>query len=591
VAVAAGGVAVSVPSVTKRLTALLPFASPASDMIVYEIRPATLPVTVIERGSLESSHNQDVYCQVEGQTTIIFIEPEGSRVTKGQVVCELDSAALKDQLTNQYIATEGAKAAYQNAKLTREVAEIAVTEYVEGVFQQELQTAKGEIALADAELKRAADRLEWSNRMLTKGYVSVAQNVADKVTLQQKGFSYEQSQTKKSVLEKFTKEKTIKELQSDVEKARSDELAKQQTWDLELKKQKKLEVQIEHCKLLAPSDGLVVYANDPSRFGGSSQPQVEEGATVRERQKIFSLPDISKMQVNTKVHESMIDRLKVGLRARIRVDAFADKELMGTVTKVNPLPDTASFFSSDVKVYTTLVSIDDPKGLTGLRPGMTAQVEILVAQLDSVLSVPVQAVLEFKGKDHVAVKKGDDFEWRDVTLGTSNDKLVEVTKGLKPGERVALSPLALMSEEEKREAFGSGDGAAAKKDWGDVAKVPGGTQVPGAAAGVAGKDGAAGKGQGKGQGKGKGKGQRKGMMNPAVIAKLKSAATPEEKRKVLEESGVPSDRIDMMLDRMQNGGGFGGGRPGGGPGGGGFGGGRPGGGGGGFGGGRGGADQ
>ncbi len=66
-----------------------------------QVRPANLPVIVTERGSLESSKNEDVYCKVEGQTTIITIVPEGTRVTKGQLVCELDSSALKDQLTNQ----------------------------------------------------------------------------------------------------------------------------------------------------------------------------------------------------------------------------------------------------------------------------------------------------------------------------------------------------------------------------------------------------------------------------------------------------------------------------------------------------------
>ena len=82
------------------------------------------------------------------------------------------------------------------------------------------------------------------------------------------------------------------------------------------------------------------------------------------------------MQVNTKVHESQIDKITPGMKAQIRVDAFADEMLDGTVMDVAPLPDPTNFFSSDIKVYTTNVKIDEP--LAGLRPGMTAQVEILV---------------------------------------------------------------------------------------------------------------------------------------------------------------------------------------------------------------------
>lgn len=588
---AVGVVTLGMPNVTssmKKLPGLNSLlASPTEDVITYEVRPATLPVTVVERGNLESSQNKDVFCQVEGTgTTIISIVPEGKRVSKGELVCELDSAALRDQLTNQVITTKGAEAAYQNAKLTREVAEIAVIEYMEGIYKQERETAQGEIALADSDRKRAEDRLEWSSRMYDKGYISLGQNMADKLTLQRSIFSLEQAQTKLKVLEKYTFDKTVKELKSEVEKARSDELAKQSTWELEKTKEARLNRQIGFCKIYAPDDGLVVYANDPNRFGGSQQPQIEEGAMVRERQKIFSLPDITRMQVNTKVHESMVDRITPGLRTQIRVDAFADQVLNGTVVDVAPLPDPNSFFSSDVKVYTTHVSIEN--GHTGLRPGMTAQVEILVTRLDNVLSVPVTAVLQYKNENHVAVKKGEDgFEWRDVKLGISNDKLVEVKEGIKGGDLVALNPISLMTEEEKREAFGSAGKDSSKKEWEQIKTKVG--EAPVAKADSKDADPAAKGGTDKAKAKAKG-GRGGGMMGgpmgeifakiPAEErAKMKSAS-PEEREAILRKAGATDDMINQMnqmRQRFQQGGGPGGG----GPGGGGFGGG-PGGGGGGF---------
>jgi len=567
----AAGVLVGVPGVSKPVKLQSLFAGPVTDVITYEVRPATLPVTVVERGTLESSENEDVYCKVEGQTTIIMIVPEGKRVKKDELVCELDSASLKDQLTSQMITTKGAEAAYLNAKLTREVAEIAVREYVEGIFKQDWETVQGEIALAEADRKRAEDRLEWSNKMLAKGYVSKGQNISDSLTLDRAAFAFEQAQTKKNVLEKYTKDKTVKELKSEVEKARSDELAKQSTWELEKSKEEKLKRQITNCRIIAPGDGLVVYANDPNRFGGQQTPQIEEGATVRERQKIFSLPDISRMQVNTKVHESMIDRITPGLRARIKVDAFAEETLTGTVKDIAPLPDPSSFFSSDIKVYTTHVTID--KVPSGIRPGMNAQVEILVTQLDDVLSVPVQAVLQFNNKDHIAVKAANGYDFRDVSLGISNDKLVEVKKGLKAGDLVALNPVSLMTEEEKREAFGSSKDSA-KKDWGAAKGKVGQAPVPEVKGAVPGADGKGATDKAKAKGKGGRGGGAFGKMDAAAKAKFQSAS-PEEKRQMLIDSGMPADRVDMFLDRMKNGGGPGGpggGGPGGPGGGGGFGG-------------------
>jgi RND family efflux transporter MFP subunit len=560
--VAALGIAavlVGIPGMSKPLTGL--FAASRADVINFEVRRANLPVTVVERGSLESSHNEDVVCEVEGSTTIIFILPEGSNVTKGQLVCELDSAALSDSLVNQRITTQGAESSYLNAKLTREVAEIAVNEYKEGTYKLEMETALGEIALAQSDLKRAEDRLDWSDKMLLKKYISTAANIADQLSLQKSKFGLEQAQSKLRVLKDYTYDKTIKELESEVKKARSDELAKQATWELEKAKEAKLEKQIKNCKLYAPNDGLVVYANDPNRFGGSNAPQVEEGAAVRERQKIFSLPDVTKMRVNTKVHESMINMITPGLRARIRVDAFAETPMTGTVQSVSPMADQSSFFNSDVKVYSTLVPID--KGVPGLRPGMTAEVEILITELKDVLSVPVQAVLEYKGKDHVSVRTPNGYVRKEVALGITNNTHVEIKEGVKPGDYVALNPMALMTAEEKREAFGTSGGEGAKKDWGDgpaaTAVGPDGAAVPGVSPVSKGK-GAAGKGKG---GRGKGKRGGAGAVDPAVKERLKNAS-PEERQRMIEEFKAANPGLIP-----------GGGGPGGGPngGGGGFGGG------------------
>jgi HlyD family secretion protein len=565
----AGVVVSSVPGMSKPIKSL--FASTNSDVITYVVRSGPLPITVVEKGTLESSENKDAYCLVEGQTTIIMILPEGTPVKKGQLVCELDSAALGDQLVNQKITTESAKANLDNAKLTREVAEIAVKEYVEGIFVQDKATAEGEIKLAQSDLSRSEDRLDWSTRMYLKGYVSKASAISEELNLKKARFALEQAETKLKVLLDFTKAKTIKELESEVEKARSDELAKKATWELEVSKEKKLVRMIANCKITAPSDGLVVYANDPTRNFGSTQPQIEEGATVRERQKIFSLPDITKMQVNTKVHESQIDNVKPRMKARVRVDAFADQTLPSVVKDVAPLPDPSSFFSSDIKVYTTHVTIDEP--LSGLRPGMTAQVEILVDRRENVLTVPVLAILEFNGKAHITKKLNDSFVQSEVDVVATNEKYVQIDKGLKEGDVVVLNPMSLMSEEEKREAFGSSS-KSVKKDWDGpegaeaAAKAAAG---PGAAvkksvvlAGAAVPDKA--KANAKGTAKKKG-----GFGNNPIMAKLQKLSaeektqffrgTEEEKAEVAKKAGITDAEIDMMKSMRGGGGGggFGGG--------------------------------
>jgi beta-lactamase regulating signal transducer with metallopeptidase domain len=137
-----------------------------------------------------------------------------------------------------------AEAEYRNAGLHREVAEIAVIDYEEGVFNQDLAAVAGEIKLAESDRKRSEDRLEWARRMFSKGYVAKSVVVAEEQALRKARFAIEQAQSKKKVLVDYTKGKTIKELKSEVEKARSDELAKKKVWELEKAKESALEREV-----------------------------------------------------------------------------------------------------------------------------------------------------------------------------------------------------------------------------------------------------------------------------------------------------------------------------------------------------------
>jgi HlyD family secretion protein len=169
---------------------------------------------------------------------------------------------------------------------------------------------------------------------------------------------------------------------------------------------------------------------------------------------------------------------------------------------------------------------------------------------------------------------------RVVTVGTTNDQLIEVTEGIKEGEDVALNPQSLLSEAEKRQYFGAGGtNDANSKAWatqpGKAAVVPGAPGTPGAVAekgkGEPGAPGDAAKGKGKGQGKGKRGGgggaaffQKFQNMTPDDRDQLKSAS-PEERTQILKRAGFTDDELQQMQQMQQGGGGGGGfGGPGGG---------------------------
>jgi RND family efflux transporter MFP subunit len=452
-----------------------------AELTTYSVKPGPLLVSVIGPGNLEPSRSEDVYCQVEGSTKILTILPEGSAVKKGDAVCQLDSARLRDQLTNQQIAENRAEASFALARSGRETSELAVREFVEGKLPRERERLRAEadlarraIVRAEASLKRARDARERLNAISAArpGTVSPAdlaaeldiedrRDAADQAIEREKK-TLESATANLKLLETFTAPRTTRELQIDVEQKRSDELAKKQVWELAQSKTKKLDKMIQYCLLRAPSDGLFVYGNDPnSRL--AIRAVIEEGAAVRERQLVFRVIDLKRpLRVNAKIHEAWIDQLLPGMQARVRIDAFPNSQFHGKVTEVYPLPDAVTRVGDDRKVYTTHVLLGD--GDPALRPGMNAHVEVIIKDLESVLSVPVSAVLSFGEQYHVALKKPDGgIVWRVVTVGAANDKFVEIKDGIQSGDEVVANPLVLMTEDEKREKLAMPAPRARKK--------------------------------------------------------------------------------------------------------------------------------
>jgi HlyD family secretion protein len=155
-----------------------------------------------------------------------------------------EAGTLQITLRAQQFATRKAKASYEIAKATLELAEIARQEFEEVIFPRDLAIADGEVKLAESDLRRSEDRVEWARRMFDKGFVAQSQKILEELNLKKAQFTVEQSWNKKKVLVDHTKSKTIQELQSEVEKLLSDKLAKQATWDLEHAKEIKLERQL-----------------------------------------------------------------------------------------------------------------------------------------------------------------------------------------------------------------------------------------------------------------------------------------------------------------------------------------------------------
>jgi HlyD family secretion protein len=398
-----------------------------------------LVVTVTEDGNLESSANVDVSCQLAGGGTIIWIVPDGSMVEVGQELVRLNQATIEDQLNAQKIVYEKARATKIQADQDYRSAITAVREYDEGTSGKDLEAAESQVNIALQNLRSAENILTHSDRMFRKGYVSALQLEADKYAVKRCELDLKAAKTVQRVLLEFTRPKTLNGLQATRDAAEAKAKAEEAGLKLEKDKLERLVDQLKLCVIKAPQRGMVVYAT-PSDYWDQNA-IIRAGAAVRERQVLVRLPDTTKMQVKATVHESKINMIRPGMPARVVVQG---KQWIGKVVSTGNQPEPSGWFTASIKRYATIISIDGDT--TGLKPGMTAQAEILVADLENILTVPVSAVVELDGKFFAWVKEGGGAQSRPLLLGQTNDQVIEITDGLKEGDEVILNPRAVVAE-------------------------------------------------------------------------------------------------------------------------------------------------
>ncbi len=211
---------------------------------------------------------------------------------------------------------------------------------------------------------------------------------------------------------------------------------------------------------------LVVYGRagmDMMYYGGEEQ--IREGASVREQQVIITIPDLTKMQLKVKIHESYIKKVKKDQKVTMKVDAFPDQRLQGKVTQVAVLPDSQNrWMNPDMKVYLTTIEIDG--SYDWLKPGMSSKAEIFVNRLTNVVYVPMQAIAPEEGKQYCYVSAGLKQDRREVVTGEFNDEFIEIKKGINPGDLVVLRPASENEGKDGKKDAGGSDKVASDKKSG-----------------------------------------------------------------------------------------------------------------------------
>ncbi len=368
-------------------------------------------VDLVETGDIEAVSQVDIKAPMMwgASLKVIDLVPEGTRVKKGDFLLQFDVSDLQDNLKLRQDQLESLEAdleklkAQQALTISNQENQLKLTQYSHEQAQLQLQMRKFESQALQEEarlqLKQAEIQLEKVRKQLASQRIIHRSQIIQRVT----GIREARNRVRETV------------------------------------------ERIDKLHLIAPTDGMVVY----QQIRGE---RVKEGYESRPGWPLMAIPDLSRMQVKVYVNE--VDRLKVerGQEARIILDAYPDIEFQGKVLEVARLGDIVTG-EERLKGFVILINIDgsDPK----LKPGMTAQVRIILDKLENVVYIPMAAVFEIDGEPTVFWKgKGKPLF---IDLGWRNDGYVVVEAGLEPGMELAWRPpaeenipLLGMAEEKRR---------------------------------------------------------------------------------------------------------------------------------------------
>ncbi len=175
------------------------------------------------------------------------------------------------------------------------------------------------------------------------------------------------------------------------------------------------------------------------RSGEIAEKMVSQGQAIHAGDNLFLIADRATLWADVSVHEMDAQAVRIGTAVQLSVQALPGRLYTGRVTFIHPTVD------QQTRTLTARVEVRNHDGQ--LRPGMYAVAE-LPSGAGSGVSVPLESVLPTGTHTLVFVNRGDGtFMPREVLTGTRGDSLIEIVRGLKPGEEVVASATYLLDSE------------------------------------------------------------------------------------------------------------------------------------------------
>lgn len=356
-------------------------------------------ITQIESGEVKAAGGEVIISpRIHGRLKIVYLFPEGEHVQVGDLVIQFDPAEFEEEMLDDEGRLEQATADYEKAKAQRGQ---TLADLKRNIEQREAEFQLAKLALQRSELsskierEQAQIRIEKAERSLTEAREdSTAQEVVNRVDM-------------------FHQQRNIDHRQERYDRAKSD---------------------YERTSIYSEKPGIVVYRKIWKQ-GTDEESKVAVGDQVWGGRALLDIPDLSQMQVLCLIGEMDLKLMAVDQPVFIRLEAFHGPVFHGKVASLAPMA-TPQPGAPDIRVFEMIVNIEEQD--ERLKPGMSAEVEVVIGTVPDAISVPLDAVFKRDGRKVVYRLDGRSYDPIEVELGQQNVTSVVILSGLEEGAVIAL---------------------------------------------------------------------------------------------------------------------------------------------------------
>lgn len=399
--------------------------------LTHTIARGDLRVTIVEQGLLESSDNVEIKSKVRGRNTVLWVIPSGSMVQPGDELVRLDKSFIQEQIDERTKYAHWSQSAADGSAARLTSAKLAVEMYPKGQYLSELRTLEKNLAVAQTQLTSAQDMLDYVRLMSKSGYRNEIEIEEKQFAVDQARLEVELKRTQIDVLQEYTQAEQMQTLNGRLASTEATHKANVERATADASRRDRALEELPHCVVVAERAGLVIH---PNAARWRNAPEIAEGSTVHKDQVLLLMPDLSKMQVKVGIKEAMVDRVTNGQQATV---TLPEQQLLGSVSSVASVTRPAGWWTGNEVRYDTLIELPNKPGL---RPGMSAEVEITIATHQDVLTIPVASIVANDDEYFCWVVTPTGTRRRQITIGDTNDVFTIVTQGLKEGDKVLLNP-------------------------------------------------------------------------------------------------------------------------------------------------------